>query len=64
MRWAVQVAREMDVLTEEARRDRLRCMTVGPQESLDKRPVGDRKFEEGINLILGAITAADETQGS
>jgi HEAT repeat protein len=61
MAWAVKVAREMDSLAEEARRDRLRRMTVGPQESPDKRPAGDRTFEEGINLLLGAGTMGDET---
>jgi HEAT repeat protein len=64
MAWAVKVAHEMDSLAEEARRDRLRRTTVGPQESPDKRPAGDRAFEEGINLLLGAGTLGDETRDS
>jgi HEAT repeat protein len=64
MAWGLRVANEMDSLAEEGRRDRLRRMTVRQQESPDKRPAGDRRFEEGINLLLGASTLDDQTQDS
>src|SRR5262249_4862335 len=64
MAWAVKVADEMNALADEARRDRLRRLTVGPPMSPDERPPGDRIFDEGINLLLSAGTPGDETGDS
>jgi HEAT repeat protein len=59
--WAVKVADVMNALADEARRERLRRLTVEPKTRPDQRPAGDLKFDEGLNLILGSRTPGDET---